>query len=76
MASRNHRTEPRREAPRLYLVTPLVDDPAGFQDTLASALSAGDVAAVMLRLAAADDRTLVNRAKTLVPWLRRRERRF
>ena len=34
---------------------------------LAAALAAGDVAAVLLRLAAADERTLINIAKTLAP---------
>src|SRR6185295_5670442 len=65
MASRGNRTETRRPAPRLYLVTPQVADPAGPLDALAAALGAGDVAAVLLRLAAADERTLVNRAKAL-----------
>jgi len=67
MASRGNRTETRRPAPRLYLVTPQVADPAGPRDALAAALGAADVAAVLLRLAAADERTLVNRAKALVP---------
>ena len=39
---------------RLYLVTPATAD-AGFADTLARALDAGDVAAVQLRLKEADD---------------------
>ncbi len=39
---------------RLYLVTPTTAD-AGFADTLARALDAGDVAAVQLRLKEADD---------------------
>ncbi len=39
---------------RLYLVTPATAD-AGFADTLARALDAGDVAAVQLRLKQADD---------------------
>ena len=39
---------------RLYLVTPTTSD-AGFADTLARALDAGDVAAVQLRLKQADD---------------------
>ncbi len=39
---------------RLYLVTPASAD-AGFADTLARALDAGDVAAVQLRLKDADD---------------------
>jgi len=67
MASRGIRTEPRRPAPRLYLATPQVADPAGPAEALAAALRAADVAAVLLRLAAADDRTLVNRVKSLAP---------
>jgi thiamine-phosphate pyrophosphorylase len=48
-------------------MTPLVADPSPFSDQLASALDAGDVAAVLLRLAEADERTLINRVKALVP---------
>jgi thiamine-phosphate pyrophosphorylase len=67
MASRAIHTEPRRPAPRLYLATPQVADPAGPAVALRAALRAADVAAVLLRLAAADDRTLVNRVKSLAP---------
>jgi thiamine-phosphate pyrophosphorylase len=67
MASRGHRLEPRRPVPRIYLVTPPVADPAGISDALAGALGAGDVAAVLLQLAAADDRNLINHAKALAP---------
>jgi thiamine-phosphate pyrophosphorylase len=67
MAASANRIEPRRPAPRLYLVTPRVAEPAGFGDTLAAALGAADVAAVLLRLAAADDRTLINHVKALAP---------
>src|SRR4026207_472855 len=56
-----------RPAPRLYLMTPPVADPSTFLDRLASALDAGDVAAVLLRLAEADERTLINRVKALAP---------
>jgi thiamine-phosphate pyrophosphorylase len=56
-----------RPAPRLYLVTPEVADPAGFAGTLAQALAAADVAAVLLRFTEADERTLINRAKALAP---------
>ena len=48
-------------------MTPPVGDPAGFADALAAALGAADIAAVCLRLAAADDRTLSNRIKALAP---------
>jgi len=40
---------------------------AAFSATLAEALAAGDVAAVLLRLAEADERSLINRAKALAP---------
>jgi thiamine-phosphate pyrophosphorylase len=65
MASRGNTTETRRLAPRLYLVTPQVADPAGPSEALAAALGAADVAAVLLRLAAADERMMINRAKAL-----------
>jgi len=55
----------KRSAPRLYLVTPPIDEASGFADALASALGAADVAAVLLRLAPADERTLINRVKAL-----------
>jgi thiamine-phosphate pyrophosphorylase len=65
MASREKPAEPRRPAPRLYLVTP--QNPAGLADRLAEALDAADVAAVLLRLPQADERTRVNHAKALAP---------
>jgi thiamine-phosphate pyrophosphorylase len=64
MAQRDKQAQP-RPAPRLYLVTPPVEDAQAFAALLADALSAGDVAAVLLRLADADERTLINRAKSL-----------
>ena len=64
MASRPKHIEP-RPAPRLYLVTPRVADATAFATELSAALVAGDVAAVLLRLAEADERTLINRAKEL-----------
>jgi thiamine-phosphate pyrophosphorylase len=48
-------------------VTPRLDAPAGFAPLLAQALSAGDVAAVLLRLAGVDERALINGAKALCP---------
>jgi thiamine-phosphate pyrophosphorylase len=66
MTSRPKQAEP-RPAPRLYLVTPAVGDAQAFAPALAAALTAGDVAAVLLRLAEADERTLINRAKALCP---------
>jgi thiamine-phosphate pyrophosphorylase len=69
MASRRNRTEPKRPIARLYLVTPAVSDPAAVQEALGSAVRSGDVAAVLLRLAAADERTLINRTKALAPFV-------
>jgi len=71
MASRGNRTEPKRPIPRLYLVTPAVAEPAAVQAMLGAAVRSGDVAAVLLRLAAADERTLINRATALAPlgWI-------
>jgi thiamine-phosphate pyrophosphorylase len=67
MASRDDRTKPRRPDPRLYLVSPEVADAAAFAGTLAAALAGADVAAVLLRLAASDERSLINSVKELVP---------
>jgi len=67
MTSRGNRTEHRRPTPRLYLMTPQVADPTTIRNTLAAAVKSADVAAVLLRLAAADERTLINRAKALAP---------
>lgn len=65
MATRREPTAP--PAPRLYLVTPEVTDPAGLQDALSAALDTADIAAVLLHLADADERTLINRIKALAP---------
>jgi thiamine-phosphate pyrophosphorylase len=64
MASRPKHVAP-RPAPRLYLVTPPVADASWFSTQLTAALDAGDVAAVLLRLADADERTQINRVKAL-----------
>jgi thiamine-phosphate pyrophosphorylase len=65
MASRGKPAEPRRTAPRLYLVSP--QDAAGQAAALAQALTAADVAAVLLRLPRADERSRINHAKALGP---------
>jgi thiamine-phosphate pyrophosphorylase len=54
-----------RPAPRLYLITPPVNDPAPFAPQLQAALEAGDVAAVLLRLAPGDEGGLARRIKAL-----------
>jgi thiamine-phosphate pyrophosphorylase len=54
-----------RPQPRLYLATPIVDDPASLAANLAAALTGADIAAVLLRLKATDQRTMITRVKTL-----------
>ena len=66
MAPRPKQADP-RPAPRLYLVTPPVVDAQALATPLAAALAAGDVAAVLLRLSDADERTQINCAKALCP---------
>jgi thiamine-phosphate pyrophosphorylase len=59
--------------PRLYLVTPQLADPAALAGSLETALAAGDVAAVLLRLGDADERTLLNRIKSIASAVQRRD---
>jgi thiamine-phosphate pyrophosphorylase len=54
-------------AARLYLITPVLEDASAFAPRLAAACAAGDIAAVLVRLAVADERSLVNRLKALAP---------
>jgi thiamine-phosphate pyrophosphorylase len=61
------RRQDKRPAPRLYLVTSRVEDVASFAKNLAATLAAADAAAVLLQLATADERTLINRVKELAP---------
>jgi thiamine-phosphate pyrophosphorylase len=63
-------TSPR---PRLYLVTPPLGDTASFLRDLDPVLAAGDVAALLLRLEGADERTLINRAKSVAGVVQRRD---
>jgi len=72
MASRPKQAAP-RPAPRLYLVTPQLADPSGFVGPLTAALEAGDVAAVLLRLADVDERTSINCAKALAPAVQNKD---
>ena len=65
----------RDDAPRqrLYLVTPRIEDPASFAREIDHALAAGDVAAVLLRLADGEARTQIERAKTIGAAVQRRD---
>src|SRR5499427_2570925 len=49
--------------PRLYVLTPAVNEPAALSDALAEMSRTVDVAAVLLRLPDADERGLINRVK-------------
>ena len=62
-----------RPRQRLYLVTPELGETAAFANTLDAVLTTADIAAVLLRLADADERTLVNRAKTVAAAVQRRD---
>ena len=58
---------PPRPVPRLYLATPVVDDPMSLIATLPSLLAAADIAAVLVRLKPVDQRTMISRIKALAP---------
>jgi thiamine-phosphate pyrophosphorylase len=62
-----------RPRQRLYLVTPELGETAAFANTLDAVLTTTDIAAVLLRLADADERSLVNRAKTVAAAVQRRD---
>ena len=49
------------------LITPAVGDSDAFAPTLTAVLAPADVAAVILRLAPGDERSLINRVKQLAP---------
>jgi thiamine-phosphate pyrophosphorylase len=53
--------------PRLYLATPDVDDPSPLIASLPGLLADVDVAAVLVRLKPADQRTMISRVKALAP---------
>jgi thiamine-phosphate pyrophosphorylase len=56
-----------RLPPRLYLLTPPIDDAAGFARALEPVLAAADIAAVLLRLAPGGESELTRRVKLLAP---------
>jgi len=53
--------------PRIYLATPAVDDPSALVSSLPGLLAGADVAAVLLRLKMADQRSMISTVKTLAP---------
>jgi thiamine-phosphate pyrophosphorylase len=58
---------PLRPVPRLYLATPVLDDPSALLAELPGLLAAADIAAVLLRQKSVDQRTMISRAKMLAP---------
>src|SRR5581483_3061972 len=65
--ARLQQADGKRTTPRLCLLTPPIDDASAFAGPLKGALPAADVAAVLLRLASAAERDLINRVKALAP---------
>lgn len=63
----SNKSPPPRPVPRLYLATPVVDDPATLAAELPGLLASADVAAVLLRLKETDQRTMISRIKVLAP---------
>jgi thiamine-phosphate pyrophosphorylase len=62
---------PPRPAPRLYLATPPVADPAQLASQLPALLAAADIAAILLRLTPGDERGIIQRAKALAPVIQK-----
>ena len=58
---------PPRAAPRLYLATPPATDPSAVISALPELLTAVDVVAVLLKLAPADERSMIQCAKAIAP---------
>src|SRR5258708_18987154 len=63
---------PQRPQPRIYLVTPPLGDGSGFNVRVSEALGTADIAAVLLRLVPADERSLTKRVKALAPLVQER----
>src|ERR1700737_3774388 len=58
---------PPRPVPRLYLATPVVDEPSPLLASLPGLLAGADGAAVLLRVKPTDQRTMISRVKALAP---------
>jgi thiamine-phosphate pyrophosphorylase len=65
MGTPGRKAVPPRTAPRLYLVTPPVDDVVACADKLAAAFRSADIAAVLVRPAPGEERAQINRIKAL-----------
>jgi thiamine-phosphate pyrophosphorylase len=64
-------TEATRVTPRLYLITPQVEDAAAFGQALEPVLAAADIAAVLLHLIPGGESELIRRVKALAPIVQR-----
>jgi thiamine-phosphate pyrophosphorylase len=60
---------PPRPVPRLYLATPMIEDPSALAASLPGLLAAADIAAVLVRLKPADPRGMISRVKALAPGI-------
>lgn len=60
-------------SPRLYLVTPAVEDPRALLAALPDVFRAAGFAALLLRLAPSDERTQINRIKAIAPAVQKAE---
>src|SRR3984885_3375184 len=58
---------PPRPLPRLYLATPVVDDPSALTASLPALLAGCDIAAVLLRLKPTDPRSMISCIKAFAP---------
>jgi thiamine-phosphate pyrophosphorylase len=65
MAMQPQLAHSRGPSPRLYLITPQVEDPITLAERLGDSVDGGAVAAVLARMSDADERSLINRAKAL-----------
>ena len=63
----SNKPPPPRPEPRLYLATPVVDDPAPLLAELPGLLASADVAAVLVQLTETDQRTMISCIKALAP---------
>jgi len=61
------RPVPPSPVPRLYLATPIVDDPSALIADLAGLFAKADIAAVLVRLKPAEPRAMIARVKALAP---------
>jgi thiamine-phosphate pyrophosphorylase len=71
LPSPRRRTDQPRQ--RLYLITPQIEDARAFAGALDEVLGAADIAAVLLRLADAGERVLIERTKHIAGVVQRRD---